>query len=103
MAKEKGYFSRNMSEMVGRVDVRNLTLFCRQLSTLLNLGLPLLRALDVLSARTSNVVMRSKIKRIAEQVESGKSFSAALDEERGIFNDFFVNTVRAGEEGGILQ
>ncbi len=103
MAKEKGLLSRNISEFTGHVDVRNLTLFCRQLSTLLNVGLPLLRALNVLSDRTSNLVMRRKIKGLAEQVEKGKSFSAALMEERGIFDDFFVNTVRAGEEGGILQ
>jgi type IV pilus assembly protein PilC len=95
--------SQDLSGLMGHVDVRNLTLFCRQLSTLLNVGLPLLRALQILAERTSNMAVRRKIRKIAEHVEKGKSLSVALAEESGTFDEFFVNTVRAGEEGGILQ
>ena len=102
MARES-VLSQDLSALVGRVDARNLTLFCRQLATLLNVGLPLLRALHILADRTSNLAVRRKIRKIAEHVEKGKSLSAALAEERGTFDEFFVNTVRAGEEGGILQ
>jgi type IV pilus assembly protein PilC len=66
-------------------------------------GLPLLRALHILAERTSNPALRRKIRTIAEHVEKGKSLSSALAEVPTTFDEFFVNTVRAGEEGGVLQ
>lgn len=80
-----------------------LTIFTRQLATLIDAGLPLMRSLNTLSKQERNPVMRSTMSSLATAVESGSTFSEALAQHPGIFNKLYVNMVKAGELGGVLE
>jgi type IV pilus assembly protein PilC len=85
------------------VKLRILTVFTRQLATLIDAGLPLLRSLNTLAKQEKNAVMRATMTDIAASVESGSTFSEALAQHPGIFNKLYVNMVKAGELGGVLE
>lgn len=80
-----------------------LTTFTRQLATLLQAGLPLLRALEVMSRQEKNLRFKAVLEQIADQVKSGNSFSDGLSQHPKIFDRLFINMVRAGEAGGVLD
>lgn len=81
----------------------DLCTFTRQLATLLEAGLPLLRALEVMIRQERNLRFKVVLEKIAEQVKSGNSFSDGLMQHPKIFDRLFVNMVRAGEAGGVLD
>jgi type IV pilus assembly protein PilC len=81
----------------------DLTTFTRQLATLLEAGLPLLRALEVMIRQEKNLRFKAVLEQIAEQVTSGNSLSDGLSQHPKIFDRLFVNMVRAGEAGGVLD
>src|SRR6201999_1023329 len=83
--------------------MRILTIFTRQLATLIDAGLPLLRSLNTLAKQERNPIMRSTMVSLAASVESGSTFSEALAQHPGIFNKLYVNMVKAGELGGVLE
>jgi type IV pilus assembly protein PilC len=87
----------------GKVKSKILTIFTRQLATLIDAGLPLLRSLNTLSKQERNPVMRSTMANLASSVESGSTFSEALAQHPNIFNKLYVNMVKAGELGGVLE
>jgi type IV pilus assembly protein PilC len=87
----------------GKVKVKILTVFTRQLATLIDAGLPLLRSLNTLARQERNVVMRNTMTDIAASVESGSTFSEALAQHPSVFNKLYVNMVKAGELGGVLE
>ncbi len=87
----------------GRIKSKVLTSFTRQLATLIDAGLPLLRGLDVLRKGEKNVVLKNTLVKLAESVEGGSTFSEALAQHPKIFNRLYVNMVRAGEAGGVLD
>ena len=87
----------------GKVKIKILTVFTRQLATLIDAGLPLLRSLTTLARQERNPVMRNTMSTIATSVESGSTFSEALAQHPGIFNKLYVNMVKAGELGGVLE
>lgn len=80
-----------------------LTTFTRQLATLLDAGLPLLRALEVMIRQEKNQRFQAVLEQIAGQVKSGNSFSDGLAQHPKIFDRLFINMVRAGEAGGVLD
>ncbi len=80
-----------------------LTAFTRQLATLIDAGLPILRGMDVLRKGEKDPTLRRIISKIAETVEGGSTFSEALAQHPKVFNRLFVNMVRAGEAGGVLD
>jgi len=80
-----------------------LTVFTRQLATLLQAGLPLLRAIEVMIRQERNLRFQAVLEQIADQVKSGNSFSDGLAQHPKIFDRLFVNMVRAGEAGGVLD
>lgn len=81
----------------------DLSTFTRQLATLLQAGLPLLRALEVMIRQERNLRFQAVLEQIADQVKSGNSFSDGLAQHPKIFDRLFVNMVRAGEAGGVLD
>lgn len=85
------------------VKSKTLMIFTRQLATLIDAGLPLLRGLTVLSKQEPDPVLRRTIVSLAEAVQSGSTFSDALAGHPQIFNKLFVNMVKAGELGGVLE
>jgi type IV pilus assembly protein PilC len=80
-----------------------LMIFTRQLATLIDSGLPLLRSLNVLEKQERDKVMKNTINKLADSVQSGSTFSDALALHPRIFNDLYVNMVKAGELGGVLE
>lgn len=87
----------------GRVGQKQLTLFTRQLATLIGAGLPLVRALYVLERQQKSGALKDTIRGLAEQVEGGGSFSEALLRHPKSFSPLYVNTIKAGETGGVLE
>src|SRR6266446_6491480 len=87
----------------GKVKAKLLTAFTRQLATLIDAGLPLLRGLDVLRKGEKNATLKRTLQQIAESVEAGSTFSEALAQHPKVFNRLYVNMVRAGEAGGVLD
>ena len=86
-----------------KIKPKILMIFTRQLATLIDSGLPLLRGLNVLAKQERNVVLRNTINKLADGVQGGSTFSEALAQHPSIFNDLYVNMVRAGELGGVLE
>jgi len=86
-----------------KVSSKILMIFTRQLATLIDSGLPLLRSLNVLAKQERDKVMRNTINKVADSVQSGSTFSDALALHPRIFNDLYVSMVKAGEVGGVLE
>ena len=86
----------------GRVKPKILMIFTRQLATLIDSGLPLLRGLTVLGKQEPNPVLRGTINSLADSVQGGSTFSESLAQHPRIFNKLYVNMVKAGELGGVL-
>ncbi|MDQ6764679.1 MAG: type II secretion system F family protein, partial [Verrucomicrobiota bacterium] len=82
---------------------RVLMIFTRQLATLIDAGLPLLRALTVLAKQERDKVLQKTITNLSDAVQGGSTFSEGLAQHPRIFNDLYVNMVRAGEVGGVLE
>ncbi|MEO0454159.1 MAG: type II secretion system F family protein [Verrucomicrobiota bacterium] len=120
--KNMGYFPTNIAEGAssmaaapsaptsaakakggGKVKGKVLMVFTRQLATLIDSGLPLLRSLRTLTKQEKNVPLKNAMNTLADAVESGSTFSEALAQHPKIFNKLFVNMVKAGELGGVLE
>ena len=85
------------------VTPRDLMLFTRQFSTMIDAGLPLVQCLEILHSQQENVWFKKILGEVKAQVESGKTFADALSKHPKVFNPLFVNLVAAGETGGILD
>jgi type IV pilus assembly protein PilC len=80
-----------------------LMIFTRQLATLIDAGLPLLRGLSVLAKQERDTVLKNTINNLADSVQGGSTFSEGLAQHPRLFNNLYVNMVRAGELGGVLE
>ncbi|MCO5051096.1 MAG: type II secretion system F family protein [Verrucomicrobiae bacterium] len=103
--KKKGAGSINIKipGLGGGVKSKVLTTFTRQLATLVDAGLPLLRGMRVLEKQERNSTLKNAIGELALSVEGGSTFSEALAQHPKIFNRLYVNMVKAGELGGVLE
>ncbi|PYJ26700.1 MAG: pilus assembly protein PilC, partial [Verrucomicrobia bacterium] len=86
-----------------KVKSKVLMIFTRQLATLVDSGLPLLRSLHVLAKQERDKLLKKTINKLADSVQSGSTFSDALALHPRIFNNLYVNMVKAGEVGGVLE
>lgn len=86
-----------------RVKTRHVMTFTRQLATLIDAGLPILRSLNILTEQVESVIFKEKIQRIAKDIEGGSSLSEAMSKHPSVFDNLYVNMVRAGEIGGVLE
>jgi type IV pilus assembly protein PilC len=87
----------------GKVKPKIMTTFTRQLATLVDAGLPLLRGLRVLERQERNPTLKRVIGEMGTSVEGGSTFSEALAQHPKIFNRLYINMVKAGELGGVLE
>ena len=85
------------------VKPKTLMIFTRQLATLIDAGLPLLRGLTVLGKQEPDPVMRKTVGRLSDSVQGGSTFSDALSQHPKIYNKLYVNMVKAGELGGVME
>jgi len=86
-----------------KVPQRAVAIFTRQLSTMIDAGLPLVQSLEVLSSQQDHKVFKDILRGIREDVEGGSTFAGALKKHPKTFDDLYTNLVVAGEEGGILD
>lgn len=86
-----------------RVKTKHVMTFTRQLATLIDAGLPILRSLHILQEQVESQIFKDKIGQIAKDIESGGSLSDALSKHPKVFDSLYVNMVRAGEIGGVLE
>jgi type IV pilus assembly protein PilC len=93
----------NIPFLSGRVKQSVLSVFTRQLATLIEAGMPLLRGLRILREQEESPALQKILDQIAEQIESGGSLSEALGAHPKIFNTLYVNMVKAGELSGALE
>lgn len=85
------------------VSSKTLMIFTRQLATLIDAGLPLLRSLTVLAKQEKDLTLRNTINQLADGVQGGSTFSEAMAQHPRIFNKLYINMVKAGELGGVLE
>jgi type IV pilus assembly protein PilC len=87
----------------GRVNDKDIVVFTRQFATMIDAGLPLVQALDILSTQVENKSFGKTIAQVKIDVESGSTYADALRKHTRIFSELYVNMVAAGEAGGILD
>jgi len=86
-----------------KVKVKDIAIFSRQLATMVNSGLTLIRALTILEEQSENALLKEVLVDVKSRVEQGSSLSAAFDSHPDVFNHLYVSMVRAGEVGGALD
>ena len=87
----------------GKINEKDLVVFTRQFSTMIDSGLPLVQCLEILASQQENKVFKEILYKVKESVESGSTFADALGKHPKAFDQLFVNLVAAGEVGGILD
>jgi len=100
--KPKDIFA-NVAFMQPKVQQADIILFCRQFSTMIDAGLPIIQCLDILHAQQENPTFKKMLKEIKSNVEGGQTFAEALRKYPKQFDALFVNMIAAGEAGGILD
>jgi len=98
LKEKKKLFSKR-----AKINSRDLALFFRQLSTLINSGIPLVRSLESLKSQTRNSLLKEACESIQKSISVGFSFSESMTKHKDIFSDFCINMVRAGEISGALD
>ena len=100
--KPKDLFE-NVSFLQPKVKNRDVILFARQFSTMIDAGLPIIQCLDILYSQQANATFKKMLKEIKEAVEGGATLAEALKKYPNQFDSLFVNMIAAGEAGGILD
>jgi len=88
---------------MGAIKMRDIVIFTRQFSTMINSGLPLVQALDILATQSENPALKDTTRQVVFDVESGNTVADALRKHPKAFTELYVNMVAAGEAGGILD
>jgi type IV pilus assembly protein PilC len=88
---------------MGAIKMRDIVIFTRQFSTMINSGLPLVQALDILAHQSENPALKEVTRQVVFDVESGNTVADALRKHPKAFSELYVNMVAAGEAGGILD
>lgn len=87
----------------GKAKDKDIVIFTRQFATMIDAGLPLVQALDILSKQTENKALAKVVGDVKEDVEAGSTFADSLREHPKMFSELYCNMVAAGEAGGILD
>jgi type IV pilus assembly protein PilC len=101
--KEQGVGQKDILEPFKKVKLGDLVVFSRQFATMINAGLPIVRSLYVLSEQTENPKFNEVVTAVRKDVEAGLALSEALEKHPKVFSRLYVEMVRAGETGGILD
>src|ERR671916_734429 len=101
--KEQSVGQKDILAPFKGIKLAELVVFSRQLATMINAGLPIVRALYILSEQTENPKLKDVVVDVRKDVEAGLSLSEALEKHPDAFSRLYVEMVRAGEIGGILD
>jgi len=94
---------KTVAKLGGKVNDRDMAIYTRQFSTMIDAGLPLVQCLNILAEQSDSKTLRGVTANVARSVESGSTLADALKRHPRVFNDLFVNLVAVGEAGGILD
>jgi type II secretory pathway component PulF len=100
--KEKA-LSKEFSFRPGHVKLKDLSIYSRQFATMVNSGLPILKALSILSEQTESKELAKVVTEVRMEVERGSSLSGAMAKHPKAFDNLYVSMIRAGEAGGVLD
>ncbi|HEY2065264.1 MAG TPA: type II secretion system F family protein [Gemmatimonadaceae bacterium] len=100
---EKKEADKKKKKKGGKISMKDIVIFTRQFSTMINAGLPLVQALDILAKQSENKVLKEVTTAVVFDVESGHTLADAFRKHPNAFTDLYVNMVAAGEAGGILD
>ncbi len=100
--KPKDIFD-SVSWMQPKVKTKDIVVFTRQFSTMIDAGLPLVQGLTILSEQSENRTFKTILKEITKDVEGGSTLAEAMKKHPKVFDELFVNLIAAGEVGGILD
>ena len=100
--KPKDLFA-NVAFFQPKITAKDVVIFTRQFSTMIDAGLPLVQGLTILAEQTENKTFQNVLKRVTKDVEGGSSLAEALKKHPKVFDGLYVNLVAAGEIGGILD
>lgn len=104
VAPPLGATRRKRRFALGRIlSLKDLATFTRQLGTLVRAGMPLLRGLEVLARQEKNPLFRPVIEELGDNIRSGGTFSEGLQQHPRVFDRLYINMVKAGEAGGVLE
>ncbi len=101
--KKKNILFSSQVKLFQSVKLRDLTIFYRQFATMVNAGLTLVNALDILSEQVENKLLADDIKVIKSEVEAGSTLADAMAKFPSVFSELYLSMVRAGEVGGVLD
>lgn len=102
--ERKSAFSAGLFRIKGRkIKIDDLVIFARQLATMVDAGIALINALDILAEQVDNVSFKHVLFKVRDDVETGSSLSEALAKHKKVFSSLFINMVRAGESSGMLD
>jgi len=101
--KEQSVARKDLFEPFKKVKLGDIVVFTRQFATMINAGLPIVRALYILSEQTDNKKLKDTVDAVRKDVEAGLALSEALDKHPKVFSRLYIEMVRAGEVGGILD
>jgi type IV pilus assembly protein PilC len=102
-AKKVGVRKKKKAFTIGKVSAKVLTTFTRQLSTLQDAGLPILRSLRILEGQSKPGVLKNSLMDVIDDIESGSTLSEAMAKHPKCFDRLYCNMVKAGEAGGALE
>ncbi len=103
IVRPKGKKAGKRLSLGSGVSDKDIVIFTRQFATMIDAGLPLVQALDILSTQVENKTLASTLSAIKNDVESGSTYADALKKHPRVFSDLYANMVAAGESGGILD
>lgn len=108
--RERGYFVTSIKEKAKEINLwqkkvthKEVSIFARQFAVMINSGVPLVKCLGILEEQQENLAFRDVLSKIRADVEAGATFSKSLEKHPKVFSNLFVDLVRAGEAGGILD
>ncbi|MGH7237805.1 MAG: type II secretion system F family protein, partial [Candidatus Saccharimonadales bacterium] len=102
-AKSQAGLNMNITLPGAKVKSRDLVIFTRQFSTMINAGVPILRSLNILKAQTESIILKGVLEEVTTDVQGGTNVSDAFARHPKVFSSIYVNMVAAGEAGGILD
>ena len=88
---------------ISKLKLKSLVVFCRQLSTMIGAGIPIIQALDMVQDKADDARTKKIYSNIYEEVQKGNSLSAAMMAQEGVFPSLLINMIEAGELGGTLD
>ncbi len=98
-----GSFLSSLAGMGGKVGTKDIVVFSRQFSTMINAGLPILQGLTIVAEQADNKDFRTLMAKVRDDISNGVPLSEAIAKHPKAFNTLYVNMVKAGEQGGILD